>query len=478
MLGDGFLHSSPEALALIPHAMAVKFGVLADGIVDDELHVFVADVSDDELLDRIRATSGLRVRPKAAPVDRIRSAIASAYAANSRPDLEYRNGDSPAVRAVDALHETAIRAGASDIHVEPTSEGGRARLRVDGMLRETQTFTGSLYAALVSRMKLLASMDISERRQPQDGRYSLEFAGRSFDARVSSMPTCSGEKLVIRLLDLQTHVPPLESLGMTPAMLVAYREAIHAANGFIVACGPTGSGKTTTLYASLAERNVESQHVCSVEDPVEVHLNGVAQVQVNARAGLTFASALRGFLRQDPNVIMLGEMRDAESASVALSAALSGQLVVTSLHAADALGAIERLMELGVSRQTLSVGLTAIVAQRLVRVLCTSCRRRASLGVRDAAMLGLRTGVTAFEPQGCGRCAHQGYRGRVGIFELLTVTDGVRQAIAQNEPAFALTRCAQANGYRPMVDMAANAVETGTTSSAEVRRVLGSSEGS
>jgi type II secretory ATPase GspE/PulE/Tfp pilus assembly ATPase PilB-like protein len=217
-------------------------------------------------------------------------------------------GDAPpAIRAVDELHTAAIAAGASDIHIEPAQGGGRVRLRVDGILHESTRIPRELFSHVVSRVKLLAAMDIADRRQPQDGRYHIDAHGRSIDARVSSMPTINGEKLVIRLLDMHARVPTLEDLGMPSLLLEQYRRLVHAPHGFIVVCGPTGSGKTTTLYASLSERNVEGQHLCTIEDPVEIRMTGVAQVQVNTRAGLTFAGALRAFWRQDPNVIMVGE---------------------------------------------------------------------------------------------------------------------------------------------------------------------------
>ena len=359
----------------------------------------------------------------------------------------------PAIRAVDRLHETAVALRASDIHLEPTREGGRVRLRVDGILQMCESLPRGLFAAMLSRVKLLASMDIAERRLPQDGRYALERLDRHLDARVSSMPTIAGEKLVIRLLDLRAEIPGLATLGMGPGMLARYRSAIHAPHGFVIVCGPTGSGKTTTLYASLAERNVDGQHLCTVEDPVEVQIGGVAQVQVNPRAGLTFASALRAFLRQDPNVIMLGEMRDAESAGVAISAALSGALVMTTLHAGDAPRAVERLVELGIDRHALAAGLSTIVAQRLVRRLCARCR-----GARNAD---------------CSQCGGTGYRGRIGVFECLPMTGAIRSAIAQGAAAAELAQLAAASGYVPMLTEGTRSMLQGETSRAEIERVLG-----
>lgn len=350
---------------------------------------------------------------------------------------EDREDVPPVIRAVDEFHAIALRSGASDIHIEPMSDGGRVRYRIDGILRDGPSFGSAVLAQIVSRIKLLASMDIAERRQPQDGRYPVEFEGRSVDARVSSMPTIDGEKLVVRLLDVRARVPNLESLGMLPETLAAFRAAIHAPYGFVVVCGPTGSGKTTTLYASLAERNVEAQQLCSVEDPVEMRLAGVAQVQVNERAGLTFANALRSFLRQDPNVLMVGEMRDADTAKVALSAALSGQLIMTTLHAADAPRSIERLVELGLSRRAIAAGLSGVLAQRLVR----------------------RWNGTAYE-------------GRSGIFEFLPIGDDVREAISAGESAVSIATRARSSGYRPMLLQGLSLARDGATTHDELKRVL------
>jgi type II secretory ATPase GspE/PulE/Tfp pilus assembly ATPase PilB-like protein len=376
------------------------------------------------------------------------------------------------VRAVDEIHARAIACNASDIHVEPTGAGGRVRQRVDGILLECKSLTRDLYGHVVSRMKLLAGMDIADRRQPQDGRYAIEHGGRSIDARVNSMPTILGEKLVIRLLDHHAGIPTLESLGMPAEMLARFRNAIHAPHGFVVTCGPTGSGKTTTLYAAMAERNVDSQNLCSVEDPVEIRIPGIAQVQVNARAGVTFASALRAFLRQDPNVIMVGEMRDEETASVAASASLSGQLVFTTLHSNDAPKAIDRFIDLGVPRQTIAAGLSAIVAQRLVRKLCKHCRVAFDIPAPLLTEFGLPDGSRAYRANGCRACDNSGYAGRAAIFECVFIDDRMRHFIAERRPSIAIAELARRHGYETMVRHAIRRVVAGDTTFEELRRVL------
>jgi type II secretory ATPase GspE/PulE/Tfp pilus assembly ATPase PilB-like protein len=321
-------------------------------------------------------------------------------------------------------------------------------------------------------MKLLAGMDIADRRQPQDGRYAIERAGRSIDARVSSMPTLLGEKLVVRLLDHHARIPTLESLGMPERTLARFRRVIHAPHGFVVACGPTGSGKTTTLYAAMAERNDDSQNLCSVEDPVEVRIPGVAQVQVNVRAGVTFASALRAFLRQDPNVIMVGEMRDEETAGVAASASLSGQLVFTTLHSNDAPKAIDRLIELGVARHTIAAGVSAIVAQRLVRRLCESCRTPFEVNGALAREFAMQDGLRAYRANGCRACGGAGYAGRIAIFECVFIDDAMRRCIAEGKPSVALADLARESGYEPMLADGIRRVISGETTFEELRRVL------
>ncbi|MBV8639359.1 MAG: type II/IV secretion system protein [Candidatus Eremiobacteraeota bacterium] len=470
LLDDTLPGISRDALDHIPYALAQRYGVLAYRAEGSDLHVLVPDASDDDTLDRIRNVSGMRVVPREASPKALRARIATAYGIDEIPAEE--PGDAPpAIRALDEVHEAAVAANASDIHLEPTHHGGRVRHRVDGMLFETRMLPVELFAQVVSRVKLLAAMDIADRRQPQDGRYSLTVDRRSIDVRVSSMPTINGEKLVIRLLDLHARIPTLEELGMPPSLRAQYRSLVHSPYGFIVVCGPTGSGKTTTLYASLSERNVVGQHLCTVEDPVEVRVPGVAQVQVNERAGMTFAAALRSFLRQDPNVLMVGEMRDGETAKVALSAALSGQLVMTTLHASDAPRVIERLNELGADRHAIAAGLSAVLAQRLVRRLCRVCRERSELRA-DAHAVGLPAGTLIYKPGGCTECSGTGYRGRVGIFEYLPVTQDIRIAIASGASSVTVAELGRSAGYRPMLADGITRLSSGETSLEELHRVL------
>lgn len=463
----------PDAIARIPRSLAIRHDVLSIASVGNQITIAVPNPDDRDTIDRVRLVTGMHVHALRANRDAIRARLPEAYPAESvHSARDARSDEAPAIRAVDALHRQAVASGASDVHVEPSLDGGRVRQRVDGLLLETASLPRELYLQTVSRIKLLAGMDIADRRQPQDGRYAIEESGRSIDVRASTMPTIQGEKLVIRLLDPHARIPSLASLGMPERYAERFRRSIHAPHGFIVVCGPTGSGKTTTLYAAMSERNVDSQNLCSVEDPVEVRIPGIAQVQVNVRAGVTFGSALRAFLRQDPNVVMVGEMRDQETAAVAASASLSGQLVMTTLHSNDAARAVDRLVELGVARHTLAAGLTAIVAQRLVRRLCEVCKVQHPVPAAIAAAFGIASGAATFRAAGCNLCAGSGYAGRIAIFEAMFLDETMRTAIASGASSVTLRAMAEERGYHGMLKDGVRRALSGDTSFDELRRVV------
>ena len=380
--------------------------------------------------------------------------------------------DAPAIRAVDEIFESAIRSQASDVHIEPLIDGGRVRERVDGLLRESRRIPARLLPRVLSRIKLLAGMDIADRRLPQDGRYTVERSGVSVDARISSIPTIAGEKLAVRLLDGRRQIPGLEALGMAPCMTARFRGIIHAPAGFVVVCGPTGSGKTTTLYASMAERNVCGQQLCSIEDPVEIRMPGIVQVQVSARTGLTFAAGLRSFLRQDPDAIMIGEMRDGETAAVATSAALCGQLVLTTLHSNDAIGAVDRLVQMGLATRAVAASLSAILSQRLVRRLCEGCKRPARAGAAGEPF-GLAPDDAVAEAAGCEDCRGTGHRGRCGVFELAVVSPDVRRAIEAAASPSLVSEAARGDGYEPLAMDVRRLILARACSVDEAARVLG-----
>lgn len=456
----------------MPRALAFRLDVLPLSVADGILAVAVPDLTDISVLDQLRGATRLKIAPVMMPRDQIRERLRSAYGDSAAPSmLAQRAADSPAVRAVDNMFARAIAAHASDIHVEPRSGNGRVRLRVDGILREIEPVPAELFASFVSRIKLIAGMDIADKRQPQDGRATITFEQREIDTRVSSVPTIDGEKLVIRLLDSHSQAPDLARLGMPGDMLQIYRSLVQSPWGFVVVAGPTGSGKTTTLYASLAELDATSKNVCSVEDPIEMRLRGVAQVQINPRAGLSFPTVLRSFMRQDPNVIMVGEMRDAETAAVAVSASLAGQLVFTTLHANDAPRTVERLIELGVARHSLAAGITAILAQRLVRRLCEQCC--ASSAIPEDIRRRLDTSQTRWHTAaGCRSCAQTGYIGRVGVYELLVINDDVRDAIAIGASSVHIAQLGKLAGYQPMIADGIAKVLAGQTTFDELKRVV------
>lgn len=443
----------PEAIRRVPRALALRHDILTLSADENHLLVALPEESDHDAVDRVRLATGMNVRVVHAPREQIRARLEAAYPG----DLQ--RADAPAVAAVGAIHSAAINARASDVHLEPSELGGRVRQRVDGVLTQTQTLPQELFEQIVSRLKILAGMDIADRRQPQDGRYRIDGFERPIDARVSSMPTINGEKLAIRLLDLHGSVPRLDQLGMLEAQERAVRRSLALPHGFVVVCGPTGSGKTTTLYAAISGRDARAQNLCSIEDPVEIRVPGITQVQVNVRAGVTFASALRAFLRQDPDAVMIGELRDEDTAAVAASASLNGQLMLTSLHSADAPTAIERLAELGVSRRTLAGGLSLIVAQRLIRLLCGDCRKPQG---------------RFFAAQGCERCGGSGYRGRTALFEVLVMNDELRTAVARGVSAMRFKAEAGGFGYQPMAEHGKRLVDAGATSPEEMERVLAS----
>jgi len=466
--------TTTAALARVTRAFAFRYDVLPLAIEDGVLSVALANIADAEVLDLVRSATRLRIAPLELPLAEIRARLRTAYGTDALAQ-ERRANEAPAVRTVDAIFARAIASHASDIHIEPRADGGRIRLRIDGILREIERIPSELFAPVTSRIKLIAAMDIADKRQPQDGRYTVPFEQREIDARVSSVPTIDGEKLVIRLLDHQAQAPSLAHLGIPSTMLARYRELVRAPWGFIVVTGPTGSGKTTTLYASLTELDASTKNISTVEDPIEMRVAGVSQVQINPRAGVSFPTVLRSFMRQDPNVIMVGEMRDAETAAVAISASLAGQLVFTTLHANDAPRTIERLVELGVARHSLAAGLSAVVAQRLVRKLCEQCRAKRPIPA-DMQVRLKTTQREWFVPGACRACAQTGFIGRVGVYELLIINDTLRDAIANGGSSVQIAALARPSGFEPMIADGFEKVLAGITSFEELIRVVAWSE--
>ncbi|MDZ7825876.1 MAG: type II secretion system ATPase GspE [Gammaproteobacteria bacterium] len=387
-------------------------------------------------------------------------------------DLLDQADDAPIVRLINAILAEAIRENASDVHVETFERELVVRFRIDGVLREIVRPRRALAPLLVSRIKVMARLDIAEKRVPQDGRTTLRIGGREVDVRVSTLPSANGERVVLRLLDKQAGQLDLTHLGMNADALAKMRELVLRPHGIILVTGPTGSGKTTTLYASLGEVRSDSLNVMTVEDPIEYNLPGIGQTQVNVRAGMTFARGLRAILRQDPDVVMVGEIRDHETAEIAIQSALTGHLVLSTLHTNTAIGAVNRLQDIGIEPYLLSSSLTGLLAQRLVRVLCPECRRARTASHAECAALGAspEPPPEVFDPVGCEHCSGTGYRGRTGIYELIAVDDTLRDMIHAGASEQEMERHAHARTVNLTGD-GREKVLNGVTSVAEVLRV-------
>jgi general secretion pathway protein E len=387
-------------------------------------------------------------------------------------DLLESQGDAPVIRLINALLSEAVRANASDIHIEPEENRTVVRLRRDGELSEVLAPHRALHAAMASRIKIMAQLDIAEKRLPQDGRIAIRLAGRSVDIRVSTVPTSHGERVVMRLLDKDPSRLDLGALGMAEDTLRSFDNALHAPHGIVLVTGPTGSGKTTTLYGALLRINGRERNIMTVEDPVEYDLAGIGQVQVNSRIDMTFARALRALLRQDPDVVMIGEIRDLETAQIAIQASLTGHLVLATIHTNDSVSAITRLIDMGVEPFLLASSLTGVLAQRLVRCLCPHCRIEDPLPPRPGS--GEPEGGKAWRAEGCAECGNHGYQGRVGVYEWLTVDDRLRRLIHERTAEHRIRdEARQHGGLRLLREDGWRWVHAGMTSRDELLRVTG-----
>jgi general secretion pathway protein E len=464
------LPSTPPVLRELSPRYLRQVVVCPIAVEDSTVTVATADPTDPRPLDELAQTLPLRVRLCVAPAPAILEAIERAYGASTalqkivegmgtadrQDDPEDDVGhlrdmafEAPVVRLVNLLLEGALAADASDIHIEPFEDSLRVRYRVDGLLYDQEAPPRRLQAALTSRIKIMAEMNIAERRLPQDGRIRVTAAGgRRVDIRVSTVPTIHGESIVMRLLDRSSVFLPFDRLGFAPAAARGFEALIHRPHGIVLVTGPTGSGKTTTLYAALDKINRSDLKIITVEDPVEYQLKGINQIPVRPKIGLSFASGLRHIVRQDPDVIMVGEIRDLETAEIAIQAALTGHLVFSTLHTNDAPGAVTRLQDMGCEPYLVSSVLSGVLAQRLVRRVCPACRAPdhpdpatlLALGVTDAA------GVELFHGKGCDDCRGTGYRGRTGIYELFRITEDARSLIVRKAPAGEIRRLATAQG--------------------------------
>ncbi len=458
------------AAALLSRSFAYDADVLPMAYDGNALTVAVAGESD-ALAERLRQLTRKEVRTIILPVREIRDGLKALY-----PAAASRDPDSRAAQMLDEIFAAAIGNYAADVHIEPIDERlGRIRLDVDGVLQHDRNLDVDLYGRVVSLIKVRSNMNTGESRIPQDGRLTVSLDGRSFEVRTSTIPVGAGEKVVLRFLQRFDLVPDLEQLGMGAEQLARFQKALKRPGAFCIVGGPTGSGKSTTSYASLQTINLDRANVCSVEDPIECRIPGISQIAVNEKAGITFPIALRALLRQNPQQLFIGELRDAETVAIALQASLTGISLTTTLHARDALRVTARLAELGANRSTVASSLTVAVSQRLLRMLCRRCKIKTSISSQALAVArryGQALGADAWEAHGCETCSFTGFQGRVGAFEVLEIKPELASAIERGDTPAQLARIAFGAGHKPMVIDALRHVSSGLTSEGEIVRHL------
>jgi type IV pilus assembly protein PilB len=506
---------SPEIIKIVPEAIARRYTLIPIGKNDNIISVAMVDPLNIVVLDELKLMTGYNIEPVFALEDDILSAIDKYYGTTSSQQaldeiikkntldeeasdisvvekkndeeivsLENQSDSGPIIKMVNIIISSAIKSRASDIHIEPSYKDTKVRFRIDGVLHIQQTIPKKFHNAIVSRIKIMSNLDISERRVPQDGRIKIKLSEKEIDLRVSILPTIFGEKIVMRILDSSGLKLKLEELGFEPENLAIFSKCIKAPHGINLITGPTGSGKSTTLYSALSTLNSPDVNISTIEDPVEYNLDGINQVNVNPDVGLTFASGLRAFLRQDPDIIMVGEIRDFETMSIAINAAMTGHLVFSTLHTNDAAGAITRIGMMGIEPFLTSSTLLMVVAQRLVRTICKYCKE--AYEVDPNLIIKLGASQTIIEPnikngklviykgRGCDKCFGTGYKGRIGIHEILEVTDPIRELIVDKAPSTKIKEVARKNGMITLRESALRKLMNGITTVEEVIRVTGS----
>ncbi len=490
-------HIDADLVTKVPINFAKKHGIVPIRKKGDSVIVAISNATDLSPLDDIRIILLSDVKPVLAKKSEILDAINRIYDRATQPhedliedlegqglsemdmpetqDLLDSEDEAPIIRLVNSLLFRAVKERASDIHVEPYEKDLSVRFRIDGVLYEIMKPPKKAQASISSRIKIMAQLDIAEKRIPQDGRIKIKIAGRDVDIRVSTLPTSHGESIVMRLLDTSAVILNLEDIGFSEKQLHTINQIVNKSHGIFLVTGPTGSGKTTTLYSCLSKINSKELKIITVEDPVEIQLQGIAQIQVNPKVNLTFASGLRSILRQDPDVIMVGEIRDQETAEIAIQASLTGHLVFSTLHTNDAASAITRLVDMGVEPFLVSSSIIAIMAQRLVRVVCKDCRQPYRPTPQELKELNIRPELamraTIFRPKGCAACYNTGYLGRTGIYEVLPVDEMFRGLILKSADGNTLKKAAQAQGVKNLRDDGAEKVLKGITTVEEVLRV-------
>ena len=485
----------PDVVRLIPAEVATKFSVIPISRIGRQLMVAIANPGNFFAIDDIKFITNLEVEPFVTTEDQIRRAIDKYYDSilsmadvmksmeddlevvetedleDVQTEMESAADQAPVVKFVNSMIGQAVKEGASDIHVEPYEKTLRVRFRIDGVLYERMAPPYRLKQAIISRLKIMADLDIAERRVPQDGRIRIRVAKKNIDLRVSSLPCLFGEKVVLRILDKSNLSLDLAKIGFQPQALERFLAAIELPYGMVLVTGPTGSGKTTTLYSALTRMNTPKVNIMTAEDPVEYNIDGINQVHVNEAVDLTFAAALRSFLRQDPNIVMVGEIRDLETASIGIKAALTGHLVLSTLHTNDAPSTLSRLSDMGVEPFLVASSVNLVLAQRLVRRLCANCRAPADLSAELRARLemsGEEAEATVYDPVGCEVCHKTGYKGRTGVYEVMPISPALRDMIIRNAPASELKAQALREGMLSLRMDAVLKLKAGITSAEEV----------
>lgn len=485
---------SQEAIDKIPEALARKHGVIGVAINNRRLTIATNDPVNFYVFEEIKMISGMDYNTVLASKSGINSIIDKIYSMQNIDTVmddvnkEYtiedelaelsdealsgeRVDSAPVVKLANAIVEAAYRAKASDIHIEPFSNITKIRIRIDGDLVEQSQISHAIHNSLVTRFKILSNMNIAEKRVPQDGRFAYKIDGTHLDVRVSSLPTVNGEKVVIRLLSTgASKIMDITELGMTDYNFEMFQSILKSPHGVILVTGPTGSGKTTTLYSALDQLAKPNINIITVEDPVEKQIDGINQVQVNVKAGLTFSAGLRSILRQDPDIVMIGEIRDAETAEIAIRAAITGHLVLSTLHTNDAASTILRLVDMGVAPYLVASSLVGVVAQRLVKLLCPHCKQPVEIDEVDMRLLGVDTPVKVYEAVGCDECNNTGYRSRTAIHEIIVTSNDIKELIAAEKDAEDINLKAKENGTRLLRENVAELVLDGKTSMEELVR--------
>lgn len=488
--GLKYCHVNAEAINhdiinIIPADIAKKYGIVPVVADDESVTVALSDPMGYDAIDSLRyVLHGRDVQAVVAPREEVDTARAKLYATEEAADVQSRdeidagedaNGDdAPVIKLATLIITNAIRMKASDIHIEPMEKEFRVRYRIDGALRKMDSPPKRLQSAIISRLKIMSKMKISEKRIPQDGRIQITVNGKDLDLRVSSVPTNHGESIVMRILDKSNLSLGLPQLGFLSDDQTTFERLIKLPDGVVLVTGPTGSGKTTTLYACLGQINTPDKKIITVEDPVEYQMSGINQVQVNKDVGLDFSAALRSILRQAPNIVMIGEIRDNETADIAMEAALTGHLVFSTLHTNDAPSAVTRLLDIGVKPFLVASALRAAMAQRLVRAICENCREEYSPSERELKMLGAISKTMpehVYHGAGCDKCGRSGYKGRKGIFEIFKVDDTIQRLIFDHAPATILRERAREMGMRTLREDGMLKVASGMTSLQEILRV-------